>query len=403
MYICGDALCLYYISHIHAEYTIAVVGCTGRGKTTFCNYLFKEGRFRINNPAESQYSGWENLTSITSEAQHGVLEDPVAGVELYVIDTPGFLTTENRTGEGHADRVKDGRKLLEEFAKALTYVKDGIDVLFITLKTHARVSAEEEFLLEFLDGLRLWPYCVLLFTHGSFAGEKEESRYDGLYKFIETDRFKVQCPVVAKMMEKTQRRFVIVESVQQAGDPHYHRSKLDEIYGAINVVRKDAGSPVNHPLLEMARNAWETHQLILKKQSNFEEPKDTERIEKLVHSLNQHVLESHSSEHILAQHLVCYLSRMEGNPDSFVNAYSELVTVVEEQKKTKVKLQEELDELSRKGGLGRRKNIADSLNVILENPQPIDDTMPTSSANPRNRGNIQEDNVQAAPKRCTII
>ena len=143
--------------------------------------------------------------------------------------------------------------------------------------------------------------------------------------------------------------------------------------------------------------------LILKKQSNFEEPKDTERIEKLVHSLNQHVLESHSSEHILAQRLVCYLSRMEGNPDSFVNAYSELVTEVEEQKKTKVKLQEELDELSRKGGLGRRKNIADSLNVILENPQPIDDTMPTSSANPRNRGNIQEDNVQAAPKRCTII
>ena len=387
----------------HAEYTITVIGCTGRGKTTFCNFLFREDRFKINDPAESQYSGWENLTSITGEAQHGVLEDPIARVELHVIDTPGFLATENRTGRGHADRVKDGRKLLEEFAKALTYVKDGIDVILVTLKTHARMSAEEEFLLEFLDGLHLWPYCILLFTHGSLAGEKEEARYNGLYKFIETDRFKLQCPVVAKMLEKTKKRFVIVESVKQAEDPHYHRSKLDEIYAAIDVVHNDAGSAVNHPLLEMARIAWEKHQLILENQSNFEEPKDTERIEKLVHSLNQHVLESSSSEHILAQHLVCYLSRLECNPDSFVNAYSELVAVVEEQKKTKMKLQEELDELSRKGGLARRKNIADSLNVILGNPQPTDDTMPTSSANPRNRGNIQEDNVQEAPKRCTII
>ena len=241
------------------EYTISIFGCTGRGKTTFCNFLFKESRFKVNDPFESQFAGWEDVCASTSEAQHDVLEDPIAGVELHVIDMPGLLATENITGTGHADRVKDGKKMFQKFAKALTYVKDGIDVLFVTLKTHARLSAEEEFLFEFLDRLCLWPYCVLLFTHGSLAGENEKNRYDGLRNFIATDRCKAICPVMFKLFQKTEGRFVVVESVKQAGDPHYHRSKLDEIYGTIDDVRKDAGSAVNQSWLKMAHNAWETH------------------------------------------------------------------------------------------------------------------------------------------------
>ena len=383
---------MYFLITSSTEYTIGIFGCTGRGKTTFCNFLFKEDRFRINDPPESQFAGWEGVCSITSEAQHGVLKDPVAGVELDIIDMPGLLATENITGEGHvqADRVKDGKKILQEFAKALTYVKDGIDVLFVTLKTHARMSAEEEFLLEFLDRLRLWPYCVLLFTHGSLAGENEKNRKDGLRKFIATDRCKANCPVMVKMFQKTEGRFVVVESVKQAGDPQYYRSKLDEIYAAIDDVRKDAGSPVNHPLLEMAREAWETYQIILK---------DTDRIEKLVQGLDQHIRQSPSSEHILAQHLVRYLGKMEGTPESIVNAYSKLEAGAEELKQNKEILKKELDELSRIGGIARRKTIAKHLKVLFGNCQPTDDTMPTSSANPRDGGNVQE----AAPKKCTII
>ena len=379
---------------MHAEYTIGVIGCTGRGKTTFCNFLLKR-HFKMNEP-ESPYAGWEGVCSITSEAQHDIVKDPVARVELHVIDMPGLLATENITGTGHADRAKDGRKLLEKFAKALDFVKDGIDVLFVTLKTHARMSAEEEFLLEFLDRLCLWPYCVLLFTHGSLAGEYEENRYDGLRKFIATDRCKVECPVMMKMLEKTKGRFVIVESVQQAGDPHYYRSKLDEIYGAIGVIRKDAGSAVSHPVFKMARESWESHQIILE---------DTDRLEKLIHGLQQYMQQSQSTGHILAQHLVNYLCRLEGNPELIVKAYSELETEVEELKANKLKLKDELAKFSEKGELVSPKAIVDSLNVILGDAQPTDDTMLTSPASPRDKGNIQEDNVQAAPrpKKCSIF
>ena len=375
------------ITCYHPEYTIGVFGCTGRGKTTFCNFLFKESRFKINKPSESEYAGWEDVCAITSEAQHEILEDPIAGMELNIIDMPGFLATENRNGKGHEDQVKDGEKFLQEFAKALDYVKNGIDVIFVTLKSHARMSAEEELLLEFLDRIHLWPYCVLLFTYGSLAGENEKNRYDGLRKFIATDRCKVECPVLVKMFQRTKGRFMIVESVEQAGDPQYYRSKLDEIYVAIDDVRKDAGYAVNHPLLKMAREAWEAHEIILK---------DTDRIDKLVQGLN-HYMQQSSGEHILVQHLVRYLDKMEGNPELIVSAYSELQKRAEELERNKAILEEELAKLSEKGGLVRRKKIADSLKEVLGNPQTTDDTMPTPSANPRDGANIQED------KRCAIL
>ena len=367
------------------EYTIGVFGCTGHGKTTFCNFLFKEDRFKINNPTESQYSGWENLTSITGEAQHGVVEDPVAGVELHVIDMPGFVATEHITGTAHTDRVEDGRKLLEEFAKALDYVKDGIDVLFVTLKARARMSAQEEFLVEFLDVLCLWPYCVLLFTHGSLVGKNEEDRHKGFLRFTETDDFKNKCPVLAKMVDKTKRRFVIVESVEFAGDPHYHRSKLDEIYAAINTVKQDVGSPINHPFLKLARNAFEMQQMLNIKEGNnpaqqegdhrdhdesieeyrgkqkaekqarheyqdrdekiqrleaelqhkhAEAERDCQRMEQLVDCLELHVIKRSNTDHDgPVRHLVNYLKRLDDDPNKFVDKYLQMEMMVEEQRR----------------------------------------------------------------------
>ena len=368
------------------EYTIGVFGCTGRGKTTFCNFLFKENRFKINDPDESQYCGWERVCSITNEAQHGVLEDPIAGAELHVIDMPGLLATENMTGEGHADRVKDSEKLLKEFAKALIYVKDGIDVLFVALKVPARMSAEEKFLLEFLDGLRLWPYCVLLFTHGSAVGEKTKDSHEAFCKYSKTDDFKRKCPVLAKMVERADKRFVIVESVEFAGDPHYHRSKLDEIYAAIDTVKQDAGSPINHPFLKLARNAFEMQQMLNIEEGNnpaqqegdhrdhdesieeyrgkqkaekqarqgyqdrdekiqrleaelqhkhAEAERDRQRTQQLVDSLESHIISKrpNADHNGPVQLLVNYLKRLDDDPDKFVDMYLQMEMMVEEQRR----------------------------------------------------------------------
>ena len=405
-------LSTYIISS--TEYTIGVFGCTGRGKTTFCNFLFKEDRFKINDPDESQYCGWEDVSSITIKAQHGVLEDPIAGAELHVIDMPGLLATENMTGEGHADRVKDGRKLLEEFAKALDYIKDGIDVLFVTLKARARMSAEEEFLVEFLDGLQLWPYCVLLFTHGSVVGENKKDSHEAFCRYTETDDFKRKCPVLAKMVERADKRFVIVESVDYAGDRRYHRSKLDEIYKVIEIVRQEAGSPISHPILTFARNTFEMQQMLNIEEGNNPAQQEGDqrdhdesideyrcRTERLLTVINQHDLQT--PQHFLLKQLDHYLSRVEDDPRSFVNAYAVLVEEVEDQKKTKDRLQKEIERLSREGWIGSCRKIAERLDSILKDQQP------TNDGNPGNN-NIQEANIEdggrnraRAGSKCIII
>ena len=239
------------------EYTIIVTGCSGRGKSTFCNFLFRKKRFVGENPTKSKGSGWGGVMSTLSKAQYGEIKDPISGVNLHIIDTPGYLATQNRTGSDCEDMAKDGELVLEEFANALMYAKDGIDAIFVTLKAGERVSKEEELLMEFIEKLNLWQHCILLFTHGQEVGDKEEDRYQGFHDLIKKDEFKRNCPVLVKMLAFTSNRFVIVESVGQEQDSEYYHSKVDEIIKAVAVVRDKLGTVINHPLLKSARKSWD--------------------------------------------------------------------------------------------------------------------------------------------------
>ena len=258
------------------EYTIIVTGCSGRGKSTFCNFLFREKRFVGENPTKSKSSGWGGVMSTLSKAQYGVINDPIAGVDLHIIDTPGYLATQNRTGSDREDMAKDGELVLQEFANALMYAKDGIDAIFVTLKAGERVAKEEELLMQFIEKLNLWQHCILLFTHGREVGDKEEDRYRGFYEIIEKEEFKRNCPVLVKMLAFTSNRFVIVESVGQEQDGNYYRSKVDEIIKAVAVVRNKLGAVINHPLLRMARTSWEMYM----KQERLEQELQSEEQEK---------------------------------------------------------------------------------------------------------------------------
>ena len=246
-------------SLLSVEYTIIVTGCSGRGKSTFCNFLFREKRFVGENPTKSKGSGWGGVMSTLSKAQYGVIREPIAGVDLHIIDTPGYLATQNRTGSDREDMAKDGELVLQEFANALIHAKDGIDAIFVTLKAGERVSKEEELLMEFIEKLNLWQHCILLFTHGREVGDKEEDRYRGFHELIKTEEFKQNCPVLVKMLSYTSNRFVIVESVRQEQDSKYYHSKVDEIINAVAVVRDKLGTVINHPLLRMARTSWEMY------------------------------------------------------------------------------------------------------------------------------------------------
>jgi GTP-binding protein EngB required for normal cell division len=391
-----------------SKYTIVVTGCSGRGKSTFCNFLFKEKRFKAEDPTESGYVGWEGMASTPSGAQYDKVSDPATGVELHIIDTPGYLATQNRTGNDREDLAKDGNMVLKEFAKALMYARDGIDAICVTLKAGERISKEEELLMQFIERLHLWKYCILLFTHGSRVGHDEDSRYHGFHQMIKKESFSKDCPVLAKMLDLTTKRFVIVESVTQAGDEVYYRSKLEEICSAIKVVREDVGIAINHPLLQMARNAWDAHQIQEKIEEKLKKGEAENKVlkrglesmdEELTKVKRQYVRTQELTQRLEAcrvqpsdkdqgddespsdpvRILVNYLKGLEDNPAHVADVFSQLSAKAEEQKQLK---EEILKEISQSGKLGfiYKKNFQQRITSLMNS----DDDRPS----------LHEDRVQ---------
>ena len=257
-----------------------VTGCSGRGKSTFCNFLSKSDMFKPEPPGSKMSSGkfgaWGAIAADLTGTQFGTVKDLVGGVTLRIIDLPGYLATHNRTGNDREDLAKDGKMVLDEFAKALMHAKDGIDAIFIALKAAERYSREEELLMEFISVLQLWDHCILLFTHGDRAGKEENQRYQDFHKLIKSPSFPERSPVLYKMLQFVNNRFVIVESVNNKGDQKYYLSKVDELCEAIESVRRKTGTAIGHPLLKLARNAFEVVQV----QQYLREVLDQEREDK---------------------------------------------------------------------------------------------------------------------------
>ena len=258
-----------------------MTGCSGRGKSTFCNFLSKSHDFKPEAPGSEMSSGefgaWGAIAADLTGTQFGTVKDLVGGVTLRIIDLPGYLATQNRTGNDREDLVKDGKMVLDEFAKALMHAKDGIDAIFIALKAAERYSREEELLMEFISVLQLWDHCILLFTHGDKAGKEENQRYQDFHKLIKSPSFPERSPVLYKMLQFVNNRFVIVESVNNKGDQKYYLSKVDELCNAIEVVQSKSGPSIGHPLLKLARKAFEMGQEKL----DLREVLDQEREDKI--------------------------------------------------------------------------------------------------------------------------
>ena len=194
-----------------------------------------------------------------AEMRH--LVDRVGGVTLTVIDTPGYLAAQRRCGKSDGTSTSDTDVMLLEFSRALMYAKDGVDAVLVTLRCAEPPSMEEEMLLEFLTEMQIWRHCIILFTHGARVSNDRDEGYLELYSGLNSGEFAKKCPVLSKFVENCERRLILIESVEKAGDKLYHRSKLDELYSAVEITCKNAGSALTHPLLEMAKNSYKIVQM----------------------------------------------------------------------------------------------------------------------------------------------
>ena len=338
--------------------------------------------------------------SDVNEAEMEQFVDGVGGVTLTVIDTPGFLATQRRCGNSHGGLSSDTDAMLQQFSRALVYAKDGVDAVLVTLRCAEPASMEEEALLQFLDDMQIWKHCIVLFTHGAEVSDGKDEGYLELYGRLDSGEFAKESPVLSKIVENCNRRFLIVESVDKAGDRHYHRSKLDELYSAVETAREKAKSAFNHPLLEMAKNSYEMIQMQkdLKKDAadkgkqleasikekdgvtqrlNIAEARYTNLQNALKPdppNVDNAAIDKQDTEDAAAM-LLEYLrisEATEASPDRFVNAFRRLEAAERKQREMKAKLGDLLTSI--KSGRKKRLPRADmerELEAIMT-PRPVE-------------------------------
>ena len=78
---------------------------------------------------------------------------------MHIIDLPGYLATQNQTGNDRENLATDGEMVLDKFARAMMHAKDGIDAILVTLEAGRRFTREEQLLMEFISVCQRWDRC----------------------------------------------------------------------------------------------------------------------------------------------------------------------------------------------------------------------------------------------------
>lgn len=165
------------------DYTILVIGVTGAGKSTLCNFFFQREVFETG-------SGIVSITESTVAHAHSL-----HGKSILFIDTPGF-----------SDTYESEEEHMNEMAKALVYARNGVNAIIICINGAHRFDKASSDLVNELELLgAFWPYAILAFTKASVLGKNEDQRKTQITKWIGQHR----CPQKFRdLMEHTKNRYM---------------------------------------------------------------------------------------------------------------------------------------------------------------------------------------------------
>ena len=204
------------------EYTgykrsIFMIGITGAGKSTFCNFLANKKVF-------DEACGFASMTQ-----QAGAYKFNFNAEDVLIIDCPGFC-----------DSKRPPEDISDELCKVGVIAKDGTDAVAIVVNSMERFSDNHRSVLnqlEFLGG-SLWDHAFLVFTRESKV-MKEFGVTEGA-QYIEMMSQSKDCPPVLKeWLSKTKRRFLCVESKKKFQNEAYRNEKCTKIFSLIDQIRKD--------------------------------------------------------------------------------------------------------------------------------------------------------------------
>ena len=197
--------------------SIFMIGITGAGKSTFCNFLANEKIFE-------EGSGFASKTQTVSSSEFKFKSE-----DVLIIDCPGFCDSKRPPEEMH-----------EELCKVGVIAKDGTDAVAIVVNSMERFSDNHRNVLNQLEclGGSLWEHAFLVFTRESKV-MKEFGVSEGA-EYIEMMSKSKDCPPVLKeWLDKTKRRYVCIESKKKFQNEAYRNEKCTKIFSLIDQIRKD--------------------------------------------------------------------------------------------------------------------------------------------------------------------
>ena len=260
------------------SFTVLQVGVTGRGKTTFCNFLShgkQHGTVTGIDAMDPDFSTSEPQ-AVKVAVKHSTIQS------LTVIDTPGHLSESLLSADGHILKVTEDSTTLRHYRHALILARDGIHAILVVLQAGTRVGAQEELkMVELISALDLWKRCIVVFTHGNSLGSNDDERYDNIHRKLDNGKM---LPVIQKIMKFVNKRFIIVESVDKQANPEkYYNSKLEELVCDVESVYERCGLFATDEF-RLAQESWRSACL---EQSLVEKDKQLKKRKTDVHDLEK--------------------------------------------------------------------------------------------------------------------
>ncbi|KAI6647370.1 hypothetical protein LOD99_12366 [Oopsacas minuta] len=197
-----------------------MIGITGAGKSTFCNFLANETKFEVS-------------CGFVSKTQHaGACQFNFKSEDVLIIDCPGFC-----------DSKRPAEDIQDELCKIGVMAKDGTDAVAIVVNSTDRFSDNHRNVLNQLEylGGSLWEHAFLVFTRESKVikefGVKNGDQY------IEMISNSKECPpVLTEWLEKANRRYVCVESKKKFQNEEYRNEICTKIFSIIDDIRKNTNN-----------------------------------------------------------------------------------------------------------------------------------------------------------------
>ena len=213
------------------DYAVWVLGATGVGKSTLCNFFFQSKLFKTQS----------GLLAVTSESHSHC--HCVNNTVIKFIDSPGY-----------SDTKLNSKSYAEEMSKALLQASNGVHAIAVCVNGAGRFTEADALVIEELDKLEsIWKHTFVIFTHGENMGEQEKERK----KEVMSLKSHTECPPKLKeLLDKVQDRFMVLES-RNSHDQQYYYEKCDEFITHIETVYgNNDKSCYTHMLFSWARDAY---------------------------------------------------------------------------------------------------------------------------------------------------